>query len=413
MIALPRYVPDYKIQINGENIPNELRSSISSVTYQDGGEDSSGKQAASRVEIEIANTNLRWLKKHIRGLGFRPFPSGVQAGLGGAQIVKATTSSSVTHIPEGIFDLESQLSLAMGYATDYIEDVFTGEITGLDVNFPNSGMSTMTLVAHDYLHRLSRGSYSRGFGPVADFLIAAILSAENLLAPIIDPSIVGASAALSIVNHVFNGSGRKQKAQSDLELMQEIADIYDADFWVDGNVFYLSRFLKDYSPSLSLTWGKSLLSFSPKVTTIGQVAGISVNFTLREIPLSFVVTVSWDVDRESLVTTIIPDVCGTAVSATKTLADPILSLINRPISSPVDITNSALFIARELRRKLNNRLTGTGTAIGDPRIRAGVIIRLQDLGPDFSGDYRVVSANHVIDSSGYLTQFSVRKEIIP
>jgi hypothetical protein len=41
------------------------------------------------------------------------------------------------------------------------------------------------------------------------------------------------------------------------------------------------------------------------------------------------------------------------------------------------------------------------------------VIRLEGLGPDFSGDYRVSSATHSIDSGGYKTQFSVFKEIIP
>ena len=66
-----------------------------------------------------------------------------------------------------------------------------------------------------------------------------------------------------------------------------------------------------------------------------------------------------------------------------------------------------------LRNKVNTRLTGSGTAVGDPRIRAGAVIKLDGLGPDFSGNYRVTSATHSIDGNGYRTAFKVRKEIIP
>jgi phage protein D len=83
------------------------------------------------------------------------------------------------------------------------------------------------------------------------------------------------------------------------------------------------------------------------------------------------------------------------------------------VSSPVDIANSALTIVRELRSKLNNRLTASGTAVGDPRIRAGAVVKVDGLGPDFSGNYRVVSATHTIDANGYRTAFQVRKELIP
>ncbi len=179
---------------------------------------------------------------------------------------------------------------------------------------------------------------------------------------------------------------------------------------MDGNTLYLSRFVKEYEPRLTLTWGESLLDFSPEMSTVGQVAAVSIKFTLREIPLDFLVTVFWDFDRESLGVSILP---GAAAKGAKLVSGPTYSIIDQPISSPADLANSALKIYRELRNKLNNRLTGSGSAIGDPRIRAGAVIRLEGLGPDFSGDYRVASATHSLDGGGYKTSFQVKKEILP
>lgn len=411
MAPYSRYAPDFKIEINNQEIPVDLRSSTTSIVYQD------GRNAADRVEVEFANTNLRWLQNHIRGLGFRPYPTGVKIG----------PVSGVNLTDQNLFDIDNKLSLSLGYAPDLLEEVFLGEITGVEASFPSSGMPAMKLVAHDYLHRLSPGSYARGFGILPDFLIAAIVSAENLLFPAIDPVGVGIpSAALAVLNALFQGAGTKQKGQSDLQLMKEIADRYDADFWVEGDVLYLSRFTnKEYEPRLTLTWGESLLDFSPKVSTVGQIAGISVKFTLSGISalIGFLLTVFWDFDRERLGVTVIPEVAvnigGVApVSNTKMLTKalvggPVMTLIRSHLSSPVDITNSVFKIVRKLRQTLNNRLTGQGSAIGDPRIRAGAVIKLEGLGPDFSGNYRITSANHLIDSSGYRTVFKVNKEIIP
>jgi uncharacterized protein len=389
------YVPDYRVEINGDEIPRALRSSITAIKYED------GLNAADRVEIGIANIDLTWLRDHIRGLGFRPFPTAIKLGpirtpgIGG----------------DGLFDMDNRLQLSLGYTDQGVEQVFKGEITGVECNFPAGGLPTMTVVAHDYLQRLSLGKYGRGFGPLPDAIIAAILSAENLLLPAIDPAIAAASTAIAVVNFIFNGTGRKQKGQSDLELLKEVADQYDADFWVEGDILYLARFIpKDYSPAMTLTWGENLLDFSPKVTTIGQVVGVGAKFTLREIPFSFMVTAYWDFDRECLGLSVVP---GAAAASLKSLIGPIQSFINRPIGSPADIANSALFQARKLRQTINNRLTGTGTAVGDTRIRANSVIRLEGLGPDFSGDYRVTAATHTIDQAGYRTNFKVRKEIIP
>jgi Bacteriophage probable baseplate hub protein len=390
----PQYAPEYKIQINGADLPSQVRTAVTSVRYED------GRQAADRVEVGIANPNLRLLKNHIRGLGFQPFPSGLS--LGPVRVAEAA--------PAGTFDIDNKLTLAVGYAPGPLEQMFEGEITGVTVNFPNGGMPAMTVVAHDYMNRLQRGKFARGFGFLPDAMIAAILSAENLLIPAIDPAIIAGSTAIAAVNFIFGGTGRKQRGQSDFELLQEIAATYDADFWVDGNTLYLSRFLKEYTPRLTMTWGQNLLDFSPKVSTIGQVAGVGMRFVLREIPLDFLVAVGYDFDRESIIISVVP---GAAAATTESLLGSVLEIIDQPIASPADLTNSALVIAHELREKLNNRLTGTGSCVGDPRIRAGAMIRLEGLGPDFSGNYRVASATHSIDGSGYRTNFEVKKEIIP
>lgn len=427
MTTYTRYAPDFHITINGDEIPTGLRAAITSVRYEDGvasmiGEaDDQGLQGADRVEIELANPDLRWLQRHIRGLGFRPFPSDLK--IGPARIKNASAAAfglpaavvqklASEETPDGLFDLDNRLTLALGYAPGRLTDVFLGEITGVEASFPASGLPAMRMVAHDYLHRLADGTVGRSFGLLPDWLVASILSAENLLLPAVDPVVAAASTATAVINAIFRGAGRKQRGQTDLQLLKEIADTYDADFWVDGNILYLSRVMgKEYTPRLTLTWGESLLSFSPRVSTIGKVIGVSCKFTLPLIPLDFVLAAAWDFDRESLSVRVVP---GAVAAASKSLlGGPVMSLVNRKLNNPADITQSALALARLLRNKLNTRLTGSGEAVGDPRIRAGAIIRLDGLGPSFSGDYRVTSATHTINSGGYRTSFRVRKEIIP
>jgi phage protein D len=398
-MATTGYAPAFDLRINGQALPTALRSAITSVRYQD------GFNAADRLEVGIANPDLAWLQSHIRGLGFQPFPTGVRIGPVGA----------LNAAGEGKFDIDNKVELSIGYLPDGLESVFKGEVTGLGVSFPSGGMPTMTLTAHDYLHRLSQGTAARGFGPLADALVALILSAENLLIPLIDPAVMAISTAMTALNVIFKGTGTKQGApgqgESDFDLLRRIAASYDADFWVDGDVLYLARFIpKEYSPRLTLRWGESLMDFSPQVSTVGQVAAVSMKFTLRELPLSFLVTVGWDFDREALTMSVLP---GEAAKGAKAVSGPAYSIVDQPISSPADIANSALVILRQLRQKLNKRLTGSGTAMGNPSIRAGAMIRIEGLGPDFSGDYRVSSATHSVDSGGYRTSFEVFKEIIP
>ncbi len=423
----PSYAPEYSIEINGESIPASLRAAITSVRLEDGVPsmtkeiDEGGMDAADRVEVDFANMDLRWLQKHIRGLGFQPFPTDLKIGPARVKNASALAFGVVPGVvqqvlaednPDGLFDIDNKLSLSLGYAPGKLKDVFLGEITGVEAEFPAGGIPTMRIVAHDYLHRLADGKYARGFGMfLPDWIIAAILSAENLLIPLIDPVVGAQSTAMTVLNMLFEHGGRKQRG-SDLDLLREIAEAYDADFWVDGDVLYLSRFIgKEFEPRLTLTWGQSLLSYSPRVTTIGQVIGVAVKFTIPMIPLDFVMAVGWDFERESINVRIVPGAIAGAIKSA--LGGPLMTLLNCKLDKPADIARAAMTLVRTLRNKINNRLTGSGTAVGDPRIRAGAVIKLEGLGPDFSGIYRVTSATHTIDNNGYRTAFKVRKEIIP
>lgn len=392
--AAPAYAPDFRLSINGAPVPAQLRACVTSVRYED------GRNAANRVELTLANPDLYWLREHIKGMGFAPVPSRLPVG--------ADLTASPT--PSGLLDIDNSLALAMGYADGGDEHMFSGEITGITATFPNGGMPTVTVVAHDKLNRLAQGSATRGFGLLPDFLTAMLLSAEHLIVPLIDPAIVAASTVVAVLKAIFVGSGRKQVGQSDMELLAAIAKDYDADFWVADDVLYLSRFLKEYSPSATLAWRQSLLEFTPRLTAVGQVAGVSMKFTLREIPLDFVVSVYWDFDQERLGVSVLP---GVAAGKAKLFSGASFTIVDQPICSPTDLASSALRITAELRRRLNKRMTGSGSCVGDPTIRAGKLVRLDGMGPDFSGNWRISSATHAIDAAGYRTNFECFRELIP
>ncbi len=54
-------------------------------------------------------------------------------------------------------------------------------------------------------------------------------------------------------------------------------------------------------------------------------------------------------------------------------------------------------------------ITGRGSVIGNPELRARMVIELKGLGKRFSGKYYVTSATHTIDAGGYRTDFEVKR----
>jgi phage protein D len=393
MAVHPQYAPAYQVTINGSDLPAAVRSCVTSIRYAD------GIEGADQVQISLANPDLRFLQKHIRGLAALAAPTGISVN----------TIGRGDGVPVGVFDLDNKLTLSLGYAPDPPEEMFLGEITGVGATFPGGGMPTMTITAHDFLQRTTRGSLSRGFGPLPDAAIVAILSAENGLLPLIDPYMIPLDTLNTIGNFLF-GTSTKQSSQSDFQLLSQIAARYDMQVSVDHYTLFLNRFINEYSPRLTLTYGQSLLDFSPRVSTVGQAVGTSMRVSLREIRIDLLLSVSWDFDRESIGISVLPAQAAVVAPA---VSKPVQESKHKAIRNAIDVANTVVGLIHELRQKINNRMTGSGTAVGDLRIRAGAMIRLEGLGVDFSGNYRVTKSTHTVDTGGYRTSFEVQREIIP
>ena len=377
-----KFAPDYRIEIGGAPIPVAMRASVIRINYQD------GIEGADRVEVTLANSGLQWLD-------------------------------------HPLLQVDLSFTLSIGYAPGPLEEVFVGEITGVSVSFPNSGMATVTVVAHDFLQRLTVGTKERSFAislpcigkfPLPDPLVADLVTFTNLLIPVIDP----AGAALSFltlliayaVDPIEAKKGiRIQQKQSDFDFLSALAKENGWEMYIDhtqaphGRVLKFQFLIQDYSPSVNLKWGQSLIDFTPKISTVGQVGGVSARIWIPSIQIEVVIELSWDFDRAAFNLMIFPNLPGLdeAAGAAKSKGFLKIDAVS-PVTAPKQILS-------ELLPRLNNRLTATGSTIGDPRIKASKVINFDGLGQQFGGLYRVTQATHTFDSSGYRTQFEVRKEV--
>ncbi len=387
------YSPSYRLAINGFDLPESVRSYITSIRYED------GRDGSDQVTIALANPDLTFLTTHIRGLTVVP-PTGISVNT----FLRAGSAGS------SYFDMASQVDLALGYYPDPPTDLFSGEITGVAADFPNGGMPTLTITAHDFLQRTMLGTASRGFGPLPDAAVVAILSVENGLLPLLDPYMIPLDVINTIGNFLF-GTSTKQVHQSDFCLLKQIAERFDVGLSVEGNILYLSRFIdREYTPRMTLTYGRSLLEFAPRVSSVGQAIGVTQRVSLREIGVDLILKVYWDLDREAVGVLVLPAAAAILAPA---VGSPAVESKHGTIRNAIDVANTVVSLIAQLRKKLNNRLTGTGSAVGDPQIRAAAMIRLDGLGVDFSDVYRVTKAVHTLDGNGYRTQFEAQKEIIP
>jgi phage protein D len=350
------YIPDFVARVDGQTLPAQLRAAVTSVRFDE------SIEGSDRVELALADPSLL--------LEFF-----------------------------ALLDIGVRIDLELGYRPDRLSHVFAGDVTGVEPSFPSSGMPSVTVTAHDFMSRLHQGTKTRGFSyELTDSIIASIIAAENGLIAVPD---VAASSASALA--LLEERPRYQFKESDHDFLRAIAAEWGFDMWVDGD-FLNFKLLQPLlpPPEVALRWGESLFDFTPRLTSIGQVAGVSAVVWVESRKTQIEIAVSFDGERLSV--KVAPTAFGQAAQSSATLSLPDL-----PFDAPVDAVKWAL---GEMRRRVNARVTGRGSTVGDPRLRVGRTLLIEGVGPRFSGpNYRLTSVSHTFNAGGYRTSFEARQEV--
>lgn len=380
-----RLAPEARIVADGRPLPAALRASVTAVGLQQ------GLEGADRLELTVSDEAVRWLDHPQLAVG-------------------------------------RELRLELGYAPDPLEQVFVGDIIGLTPSFPSSGAPTVKVVAHDRRARLQRGSKTRWFAiaipcvgafPLPDPVVAGQVAAEHELVMASDPVSLAIAAVLGGVEYgvrAATGEGahemiRKQRNQNDLDFLSVIARENGWLMTVDhagalgGNVLRFTSFFANVIPGLTFRYGQDLIEFLPRLSTVGEVLNVAARFWVPQVKIELTVTVGWDWDRQSLEVSAYPSdgMPGGAAGGPKVAT----TLLGEDVSAA---SASRALLAR-LLEKLNQRLTGTASVVGDTRIRPGSVVQIDGVGQAFGGAYRVTGVNHTLDGGGFRTSFEVRKEV--
>lgn len=374
----PRYVPDFRLTLGGEAIPAELRASVTDVTYE------SALEGADRVEIGLANENLRWLDHDLLRLG-------------------------------------KDVKLDIGYADGTIEPVFTGEVVAQSASFP-SGTPTLSVTAQDRISSMQTGSKDRAFRipvpcfanyPIPDTVVAGIVALENGLLAKPDPAAAALALILLASDYAVEPDAvqkliRQQGNESNYDFLSRIARENGWELMIDHKGPLAGYMLRFFSPAqhlsadATLRYGASLVDFMPRVSDVGQIASVTARVPVQSINTSFLVKLGWDWHRSMLTLSVSVDLPGPV----DTSADD-----SEELDEALNLYMAPRVLVSELIPRLNGRLTAGGSTVGDPRIVAGAVIRVEGVGEQFGGLYRVTSAAHTLDSAGFMTRFEARKEI--
>lgn len=381
----PLYVPDFHVEIEGKSIPGSLRAAVTSLTLI------TGLEGADRVEMVVSNNASVWIDDEVLNIRKKP---------------------------------PLKFTLYLGYRPDTLEPMFYGELTGISASFPSNGVMQLTVTAQDKRHRLKQATTNemhstadkQGNKPIPDELLG-----QNLVAPYeltlkrdtvnqqIGP-LVDAAARLSLGNDPDSRqkASRRQANETDYDLLRRMARESGCEMIIDHSRDGKGKVLNFLFPpghtnaDVKLEYGLSLMEFTPRESIVGQVHSVSTNVKVSATQKTHGITLAVNDELTELTLTTGDEV----IKPPKGRAEDSV-VLNEPLTPDT----APRRLLAELLTRTNQRLTGSGSCIGNPLIRAGGILELSGLGERFGGIYRVTSATHSIDTGGYRTRFDLRKEI--
>jgi uncharacterized protein len=283
----------------------------------------------------------------------------------------------------GTFTEGTLIEISIGFVGN-TKKLITGEITAVSADCPDSGPATVEVEGFDLAHGLTRGSISRtwgGPGPKdgrADSDIVTQIAGEVGLTPDVDST--GQRSEALVQNNVSN-----------LAFLTDLADQNNFYLWVDETTLHFKKAMPPPS-ALTLERGKTLLSFSGRLSTAGQVSSVEVR--------------GWDPNQKQPFSATVQRPDSSSLSSTGRVQ---LVKSNRLITNARGVTNAqqAQSYAQAAMSGMQKILfTGSGTSVGYPDMQVGTTLTLAGVGR-FNGAYTVQEVTHTLGAGGYQTSFEV------
>lgn len=269
--------------------------------------------------------------------------------------------------------------------------LMAGEITALEAEFDTGGSFTV-IRGYDPAHRLFRG---RGTGSYLQMTASDIAQKVSQRAGFTNGTI---KSTTTVFEHV------SQAGTSDWELLDALAA--DAGYEVsvrDGKFNFGPPETASAAPNgeenpLVLKLGTDLLRFRAVLTSAGQVKEVEVR--------------GWDTSTKQALTTRRPAETRSAelpqaspAEFAHAFGDKVYVATDVPHRTQAEVDAAAAAIAEGIAGAFAEF---TGVAQGNPALKAGVAITVDNLGAPFDGKYTVTTTRHRIDpTTGYTTSFAV------
>lgn len=381
------YVPRFEVKIQGANLPRDILFDVLSVTYRD--------SVDTLDSFTLVVNNWDDQRREFKFIGSET----------AEQLVPGHPDYPIRTLFE---PCNKEVEILMGYGGE-LTTMIRGHFTTMAPVF-NDDHSKMTVTGLNVLHQLRRKQYTTGWINKRDSEIALNIaqltdggSRRFPLPIVIDQAAMGSEKFIDLVT---------QRNQYDIDFLWQrarqrgyVVSIQEADA-THPRQLYFGPSNSGTIPGLrevtfQLDRGKSIMEFTPTITTANQVRSVTVRgwHRTRRTAISRTATL------EDISSQINPDLVR-IVTACDARAEIV---VDEPIFTNCEALERARAI---LITQFKTMVTAKVKTVGLPDLRAGQYVQIGGLGARLSGRYFITASTHTIGEAGYTTEFDCRREDI-
>jgi|HigsolmetaAR203D_1030402.scaffolds.fasta_scaffold00650_3 hypothetical protein len=280
-----------------------------------------------------------------------------------------------------VLALGKEIEAHLGYG-DKLHPVFFGYITAVGVHYSNEGSVEVQVTAMDPSFKLMRGREFKSFrGKKVSDIVREIANSYGLSCEI--------DATNDVIPVLF------RKPESDFQFLHELALSVNYEFFVVGKKLYFRQKGANQNPFSTLRLGTHLMKVSIEHNLSEQITQVRVR--------------SWDpldqktIEARSTQVNRIGDNKKTGPALLKALSGELEEVL---FVNGYDKLRAQCLADAVLNEHALRLVSGEAECIGLPEIRSGRYFKLEGLGKNLDNIYYIDRATHVIDDTGYVTNFT-------
>jgi phage protein D len=293
-----------------------------------------------------------------------------------------------------VFKVGNEVEIHMGYVDD-LHLMLRGKIKAVAPNFPASGQPTVQVQGFSPYHDLQQRRRREPYENATDSDIAKEIAKDMGLKAQVDDT--------KTKHALYSPKGASYE-----KILRERAKRIGYEVVAKDGTLYFQKpgYRSNPNPVLTFEWGLNLISFSPRLSTHNTVAGVRTRgsqTTQGGVKKPFVGEAKAGDERVKM-----GKKTGNQIAQDidKKNKKNWTIIRDHDVGSQDEANEMSLSHLEALALEF---ISGSASAIGDPQIRARIVVKLKGLGRSFSGNYYVTSATHTIDGSGYRTTFEVKR----